>query len=117
MRSLAYDTDFRARARRTQGWGLGLLTMAGLLWVWFGVLLLTPFEPGDSSNTCPALITSEYVHDKACAESRDWPQLVGIIGGSVPVAVIGAVLYTSGSVSHRMAEHLAEVTRLDTASA
>ncbi|MCX4984402.1 hypothetical protein [Streptomyces sp. NBC_00572] len=117
MRSLAYDTAFRARARRTQGWGLGLLTLAALLWVWFGVLLLTPYEPADSSNTCPALLTSEYLHDKACEESRDWPELVGVIGASVPLAVIGAVLYTSGSVSHRMAEHLAEVNRLESASA
>ncbi|MDV9189029.1 hypothetical protein R6L23_12525 [Streptomyces sp. SR27] len=118
MRSLAYDNDFRARARRTQGWGLGLLALAALLWVWLGVLLLTSYQDGDGGGSpCPALLTSEYVHDKECVESRDWPGLLAILGGSVPLAVVGAVLYTSGSVSHRMAEHLAEVTRLDSASA
>ncbi|MFE0648344.1 hypothetical protein ACFVZH_07125 [Streptomyces sp. NPDC059534] len=116
MRSLALDNEFRARARRTQGWGVGLLAVAGLLWVWFGVLLLTPYEPADGSNTCPTLLTSEYLHDKACEEARDWPELVGVIGASVPLAVIGAVLFTSGSVSHRMAEHLAEAPRQDTVS-
>ncbi|WP_329284534.1 hypothetical protein [Streptomyces sp. NBC_00691] len=118
MRSLAYDNEFRAKARRTQGWGLGLFTIAALLWVWFGVQLLTPYEDADGGGSpCPALLTSEYVHDKECVESRDWPGMLALLGGSVPFAVVGAALYTSGSVAHRMAEHLAEVTRLDTASA
>ncbi|MGA5195343.1 hypothetical protein [Streptomyces exfoliatus] len=115
MRSLVYDNEFRARARRTQGWGLALLTVAALCWVWFGVLLLTPYEDGDGGSPCPALLTSEYVHHDDCVEARDWPGLLAVLGGSVPLAVIGGVLYTSGSVSHRMAEHLAEVTRLDAA--
>jgi hypothetical protein len=42
MRSLQYDMAFRARAKRTQTWGFGLLSVAALLWVWFGVLLLLP---------------------------------------------------------------------------
>ncbi|MER6099708.1 hypothetical protein ABT154_28410 [Streptomyces sp. NPDC001728] len=120
MRSLAYDNDFRARARRTQGWGLGLLALAGLLWIWLAVLLFTPYEAGEHrSRECTARFTSENLHNgnSACVNERDWPELLAILGGSVPLAVVGAVLYTSGSVSHRMAEHLAEVTRLDSASA
>ncbi|MGA5067746.1 hypothetical protein ACPB9E_28890 [Streptomyces exfoliatus] len=116
MRSLVYDNEFRARARRTQGWGLALLTVAALCWVWFGVLLLTPYEDGDGGGSpCPTLLTSEYVHHDDCVEARDWPGLLAVLGGSVPFAVIGGVLYTSGSVSHRTAEHLAEVKRLDAA--
>ncbi|MEE1815599.1 MULTISPECIES: hypothetical protein [unclassified Streptomyces] len=117
MRSLVYDNEFRARARRTQGWGLGLLTLAGLLWVWCGVLLLTPYEDADGGGSpCPALVGSDYVHEKDCVASRDWPGTLAVLGGSVPLAVVGAVLYTSGAVSHRMAEHLAEINRLDRAS-
>ncbi|MGW0122013.1 hypothetical protein [Streptomyces sp. NPDC003327] len=117
MRSLVYDNAFRARARRTQGWGLGLLAVAGLLWVWFAVLLLTPYDDADGGSPCPPLLTSAYVHEDDCVESRDWPGLLALLGGSVPLTVVGTVLYTSGSVSHRMAEHLAEVNRLDRASA
>ncbi|MFF9065959.1 hypothetical protein ACF09E_11425 [Streptomyces sp. NPDC014891] len=117
MRSLVYDNEFRAKARRTQGWGLGLFTLAALCWVWLGVMLLTPYEDADGGGSpCPALLTSEYVHDKECVESRDWPGTLALLGMSVPFAVVGGALYTSGSVSHRMAEHLAEVTRLDAAS-
>ncbi|WP_426404477.1 hypothetical protein ACN9M0_29530 [Streptomyces sp. R-07] len=119
MRSLPYDIDFRARARRTQAWGLGLLAVAGLLWVWLAVLLFTPFEAGESSRECTSRFTSENLHnsDSSCVNERDWPELLAVLGASVPVAVIGSALYTSGSVSHRMAEHLAEVTRLEQASA
>ncbi|MFD8209396.1 hypothetical protein ACFV2S_23750 [Streptomyces sp. NPDC059695] len=117
MSSVVYDNAFRARARRTQGWGVGLLAVAGLLWVWFGVLLLTPYEDADGGGSpCPALISSDYVHEKDCVASRDWPGTLAVLGGSVPLAVVGAVLCTSGAVSHRMAEHLAEVNRLDRAS-
>ncbi|GGV05304.1 hypothetical protein GCM10010275_51040 [Streptomyces litmocidini] len=110
--------DFRARARRTQGWGLGLLTVAALLWIRLAVLLFTPYETGDSGHDCTSRFTSENLHDdeSSCVVERDRPELLAVLGASVPVSVIGGVLCTSGSVSHRTAEHLAEVTRLDAAS-
>ncbi|MFE5933822.1 hypothetical protein ACFQ69_00470 [Streptomyces sp. NPDC056470] len=118
MRSLPYDIEFRARARRTQGWGLGLLALAGLMWIWFAVLLFTPYSPEESSRECTSRFSSENLHNgsSSCVAERDWPELLAVLGGSIPFAVIGGVLYTSGSVSHRMAEHLAEVTRLEQAS-
>ncbi|MER7537729.1 hypothetical protein ABTX77_23520 [Streptomyces sp. NPDC097704] len=119
MRSLPYDIDFRARARRTQAWGLGLLAVAVLLWIWLAVLLFTPYETDAYGRECTSRFTSENLHnsDSRCVNERDWPELLTVLGASVPVAVIGGVLHTSGSVSHRMAEHLAEVTRLNEASA
>ncbi|MFD3530325.1 hypothetical protein [Streptomyces sp. NPDC058664] len=119
MSSLVYDNAFRARARRTQAWGLGLLAVAVLMWIWLAVLLFTPYETAEHSRECTSRFTSENLHnsDSRCVNERDWPELLAVLGASVPVAVIGGVLYTSGSVSHRMAEHLAEVTRLDRASA
>ncbi len=123
MRSLPYDIDFRRRAKNVQGWGVGLLAVASVLWVWSGVLLLTPYSVGDDDDRdCEARLFTEYStanegsrNGSTCAAERDWPELLGVIGLSVPVSVVGAVLFTSGSVSNRMAEHLAEVTRLNEA--
>ncbi|MET9373925.1 hypothetical protein ACFYV5_02345 [Streptomyces sp. NPDC003035] len=121
MRSLSYDIQFRARARRTQGWGLALLAVAGLMWIMLGVGIFLPYTAADGrdEDDCKARWTSENLHDddSTCVNERDWPELLALLGGSVPLAVVGAVLYTSGSVSHRMAEHLAEVTRLNEARA
>ncbi|WP_406302248.1 hypothetical protein OH805_06535 [Streptomyces sp. NBC_00879] len=121
MRSLTYDIEFRARAKRTQAWGFGLLSLAALLWVWFGVLLLTPYDAGYQSDCEARLFTdrstaNEGHGENRCTAERDWPELLGVLGLSVPVSVVGAVLFTSASVSNRMAEHLAEVTRLTEAA-
>lgn len=121
MRSLQYDVEFRARARRTQGWGLGLPALASLLWVWFAALLLAPYTlestNGDGEECEPRLFAqwgtaNEGGRRTTCESERDWPELLGILGLSVPVAVVGTALYTGGSVSHRMSEHAAEVARL-----
>ncbi|MEU9009025.1 hypothetical protein AB0D12_04400 [Streptomyces sp. NPDC048479] len=124
MRSLTYDIEFRARAKRVRAWGFGLLSAAALLWVWFGVQLLTPYDAGYQSLCEARLFTDRstanegsYNGDNRCTAERDWPELLGVLGLSVPVSVVGAVLYTSGSVSNRMSEHLAEVTRLNEAAA
>ncbi|MFF5427671.1 MULTISPECIES: hypothetical protein [unclassified Streptomyces] len=106
MTSAAPESPLVTRARRTQGWGLGLLTVAALLWVWFAVLLLTPYEQEGGGSPCPPLLTSEYVHHDDCVEARDWPGLLALLGGSVPFAAAGAALYAAGAVTQRFAEHL-----------
>ncbi|MEU9700375.1 hypothetical protein [Streptomyces sp. NPDC047981] len=120
MRSLPYDIDFRARARRTQGWGLGLLAVAGLLWICFAAGIFFPYTTADGrdEDECESRWSSEYLHSQrsSCVAERDWPEMTAVLAGSIPFAVIGGILWTSGSVSHRMAEHLAEVTRLNEAS-
>ncbi|WP_328667079.1 hypothetical protein OG905_08370 [Streptomyces sp. NBC_00322] len=121
MRSLTYDIEFRARAKRTRAWGLGLLSLAALLWVWFGVLLLMPYDAGYQTDCEARLFTdrstaNEGAGENRCTAERDWPELLGVLGLSAPVSVVGAVLFTSGSLSNRMAEHLAEVTRLTEAA-
>lgn len=123
MRALRYDLAFRARARRTQTWGFALLSAAALLWVWFGVLLLLPYTLerayGEDRKCESRLLTDRGTADKGgddtCESERDWPELLGVLGLSVPVAVVGTALYISGSVSHRLSEHAAEVARLSQA--
>ncbi|GAA3389296.1 hypothetical protein [Streptomyces roseoviridis] len=98
----------RARAVRTQGWGLCLLTVAALLWVWCAVLLLTPYET-DRGNDCGTLLSGDYHHDEPCYESRDWPELLGLLAASVPFAVAGAAVHARGALTHRLAPLLADL--------
>ncbi|MFF5503705.1 hypothetical protein [Streptomyces roseolus] len=97
------ESPLLVRARRSQGRGLLLLAVAGLLWGCFAVLLVTPY--GDDGE-CPALVTSAYAHDDDCVESRDWPLMTLLLGGSVPFAALGAAVYASASTERRVAEHL-----------
>ncbi|MFF3325247.1 hypothetical protein [Streptomyces sp. NPDC002889] len=121
MRSLVYDINFRARAKKTQAWGLALLSVAALLWVWCAVLIALPYEE-DEGRECRARLFTEWgtanegADESPCADERDWPEALAVLGLSVPLSVVGAVLYTSGSVSNRMSEHAAEITRLNEAA-
>lgn len=95
--------------------------------MWFGVLLLLPYtldgkygkygKYGEGKECESRLLTewgtaNEGGEDATCESERDWPELLGVLGLSVPVAVVGTALYTSGSVGYRLSEHAAEVARL-----
>ncbi|SFN96083.1 hypothetical protein SAMN04487980_104044 [Streptomyces sp. cf124] len=125
VRSSEYDLDFRDRAGRTRAWGVGLLVVAGLLWSWCTLLLLTPYEvdrkPDDrypvecESRLMPQRGTANEPLSRSgyCQNERDWPEAVAVLGLSVPVSVAGAVLFTSGSVSRRMSAHAEAMRELD----
>ncbi|MFB8024849.1 MULTISPECIES: hypothetical protein [unclassified Streptomyces] len=125
MRSREFDLDFRHHAGRTRNWGLALLSLAALLWVWCAVLLLTPYEvdeePGDRY---PAECESRLFTDRGtaneglfkgddCADERDWPEAIAVLGVSVPVSVTGVALFTIGTVSRRMSSHGQAMRELD----
>ncbi|GAB7028890.1 hypothetical protein JCM4914_03510 [Streptomyces platensis subsp. malvinus] len=97
--------------------GFGLAVIAALLWVWCGVLLLMPYEvrhgPEGYSQKCAArLFTDEgtanggWLED-ACAEERDWPEVIAVLGVSLPISVVGSALITYGSLSIRMSKYAA----------
>ncbi|MGI5484679.1 hypothetical protein [Streptomyces lavendofoliae] len=125
MRSRDYDLDFRDRARRTRAWGIGLFALAGLLWTWCALLLLTPYqaerEPDDRHpRDCESRLLTEggTANDGVwrrdwCDNERDWPETLAVLGLSVPVSVAGAVVFTIGSVSGRMSAHSEAMRVLD----
>ncbi|MGA5553087.1 hypothetical protein [Streptomyces lavendulocolor] len=125
MRSHDYDLDFRDRARRVRAWGIGLLSVAGLLWTWCAVLLLMPYEvdrqPDDKyPEECESrLLTDGDTANEGlrrsdwCEHERDWPEALAVLGLSVPVSVAGAMLFTDGSVSSRMSAHAEAMRMLD----
>ncbi|GAB2983077.1 hypothetical protein GCM10023080_056560 [Streptomyces pseudoechinosporeus] len=47
-----------------------------------------------------------------CASERDWPETVAVLALSVPVSIVGAILFTTGTVSVRVSEHAEDIARL-----
>ncbi|MCX5412823.1 hypothetical protein [Streptomyces sp. NBC_00059] len=125
MRSRDFDLDFRDRAGKTRLWGVALLSLAAVLWVWAGVLLLTPYEVDRKpDDQYPAECESRFFTDRGtanngamkgdyCAQERDWPEVLAVLGLSVPVSVAGGSLFTIGTVSRRMSGHAQAMRELD----
>lgn len=125
MRSREYDLDFRERAWRIRNWGIGLLSLATILWAWCAVLLLTPYQvaedPDDrSSHQCRSRLFTEWgtaneglQRGDWCANERDWPEAVAVLGLSVPVSAAGVTLLTVGLLSSRMSAHSQAMRELD----
>lgn len=125
MRSRDFDLDFRDRAGRIRTWGLVLLSLAAVLWVWVGVLLLTPYtadrKPDDKyPDECESRLLTEWGtanegkgHGDYCQQERDWPEVLGVLGLSVPISVAGGSLFTIGTVTRRMSAHAQAMRELD----
>ncbi|MEU9377124.1 hypothetical protein AB0D94_25565 [Streptomyces sp. NPDC048255] len=127
MRALVYDTAFRGRARRRQTWGFGLLAFSAGIWLWIASQLLLPFTGSGRHDDldCESRVfyTAHDDRDRPyddyadaegtrCSAERDWAGLLALLLLSLPTAVVGTILYTSGSTAHRLSEHAAEVNRL-----
>ncbi|WP_129262661.1 hypothetical protein [Streptomyces sp. M3] len=88
MRSRDYDLEFREQAAKVRTWGLVLLGAAVVLWIWGAQELFLPYEP-------------------------DLEEVVTVLGASIPVSVVGGVLFTIGTVSRRMSTHGQAIRELD----
>ncbi|TPQ18418.1 hypothetical protein [Streptomyces sporangiiformans] len=125
MRSREFDLDFRDRASRIRSWGIGLLSLAALLWTWCFLLLLTPYEVDEEpDDRYPQECESRLLTERGtandglqrgawCENERDWPEALAVLGLSVPVSVAGVALFTSGSLSRRMSAHAEAMRELD----
>ncbi|MET9557696.1 hypothetical protein [Streptomyces sp. NPDC006645] len=96
------------RAKNQEAWGFVLLGISGALWLWFAFLLLTPYGSCESRlfTDAPTAYSSTSFRN-ACAAERDWPELLGVLGLSVPTSVVGAVLHTSGRFGILLGEQAA----------
>ncbi len=52
-------------------------------------------------------------HGDYCANERDWPEALAVLGLSVPVSVVGVALFTTGTLSRRMSAHAEAMRELD----
>ncbi|WYB30226.1 hypothetical protein V6574_09610 [Streptomyces sp. SM1P] len=123
MRSRDYDLEFREQAARIRTWGLGLLVLAGLLWGWCAYLLTTEYtietRTGFEKECAARLFTDRGTANEGvyagdyCANERDWPEALVVLGLSIPVSLVGTALVTTGSVTRRMSSHAQAMRELD----
>lgn len=120
MHPLALEQEFTSRSGRLRAWGVGLLAVAGLLWVYAAWSVFTPYTDHhwDKGCTAPAFADRKdlYVDDglpdgdrqdhlERCAASRDWPGPVSALVLSTPLGVGGALLFAVGATAVRLREH------------
>ncbi|MFI1221061.1 MULTISPECIES: hypothetical protein [unclassified Streptomyces] len=123
MRSREYDIEFRGQSTRIRRWGAGLLLLAGLLWGWCGILLLTDYtvetRSGHTGECAARLFTDRGTANGGvwkgdyCADERDWPEALAVLGVSLPVSLVGSALFTAGTVSLRLSGHSHAMRELD----
>lgn len=114
-----FEQDFTAAAEKRRIGGAVLFLAAGVIWAVLAWQLMAPFSDGDddssSSRECQSVLFYEgdapTWHDSTwedCRAQRRWPEMLGWLGLSVPLSVVGAVLYTGGTTSLRMREYIAQ---------
>ncbi|MFB8027449.1 hypothetical protein ACFQ6U_24030 [Streptomyces sp. NPDC056465] len=113
--------EFDRGAGRLQGWGLGLMVVSAVLFLWLGRLLLMPFTVessfGEIDCDAPVFYTSESTPysestPTLCVARRDWPELLALGIFAVPPAVAGAALFTSGSTRKRASAHVFRILEM-----
>ncbi|MET8172190.1 hypothetical protein [Streptomyces clavifer] len=106
MRSREFGLDFRDKATKTRTWGVVLLSLAAVLRAWCAVLLATSYQADRKPD-------DTYPDD---CESRlfwDWPEVLTVLGTSVPVSVAGGTLFAMGTVSRRISSYGRAIRELD----
>ncbi|MER5935074.1 hypothetical protein [Streptomyces sp. NPDC002054] len=108
-------------------WGLGLLAVAAVVWLWVVHQLVAPFTVERSSGReleCASRVFYDAgeagqkrfysdVEGTLCAAERDTADLLALVVLSLPFAAVGTTLYASGATSARLSEHTAELARLE----
>ena len=113
-----FEQNFAAGAQKRRTWGGVLFSGAAIIWIVLAWQLMMPFSDGDdeysSSRKCESMLFYEgddptWQDDTwdDCRAQRRWPEMLGWLGLSIPLSVVGAALYTSGSTSLRIREYMA----------
>ncbi|MFI6084978.1 hypothetical protein ACIBBB_29110 [Streptomyces sp. NPDC051217] len=113
--------EFDHWAGRQQSPIVGLMAVSAALFLWLGYLLLIPFSVhyyhDEIACEAPVFYNSESTSysqgaGKLCSAERDWPELLGLGFLSVPPAVAGAALFSSGSACKRASGHVFRILEM-----
>ncbi|MFH8371156.1 hypothetical protein [Streptomyces sp. NPDC018031] len=95
MSAADFDKQFREQANQQRQWGLRVLAAGAVLWGWFAYLVMFPYDIEHGSGPdieCDALLFGDGPTE-LCAEHRPWWEALAVLGVSIPVTILGAVLY------------------------
>ncbi|WP_405397712.1 hypothetical protein [Streptomyces microflavus] len=92
--------QFHRTSTSMQSWGAVLLIAACALWVRLAFLLV---EQSDAS--C-------YGETQNCGLIEAWPEQLTILAVSVPLSVLGTVLFVAGTVRRQISAHVLEVIEM-----
>ncbi|MCJ1680194.1 hypothetical protein MTF65_23210 [Streptomyces sp. APSN-46.1] len=121
------ETDFRVRAVRQQRWGIGLIAVASLIWLWVAFQLVFAFtidRDGRRDRECESRAFYAFgVDDRykqsyyesegdACEAVRDLAPMLAWVLLSVPVGGVGLFQLTAATTRLQMIGHVAETARL-----
>ncbi|MEV0846265.1 hypothetical protein AB0J21_10380 [Streptomyces sp. NPDC049954] len=125
MHPLVVVDRFRSGSGRLRAWGVTLLVLAGLLWVYAAWQMFAPYtgEFGRVDCSGPAFQDHEdlYREDpyrgsasrnwgvynaESCAAARDWAGPLTALVLSTPLATVGGMLAATGTASLRVSEHI-----------
>ncbi|MDX2406987.1 hypothetical protein NJO91_28180 [Streptomyces microflavus] len=95
--------QFHRTSTSMQSWGAVLLIVACALWVRLAFLLV---EQSDAS--C-------YGETQNCGLIEAWPEQLTILAVSVPLSVLGTVLFVAGTVRRQISAHVLEVIEMQRA--
>ncbi|MET8497949.1 hypothetical protein [Streptomyces microflavus] len=95
--------QFHRTSTSMQSWGAVLLIAACALWVRLAFLLV---EQSDAS--C-------YGETQNCGLIEAWPEQLTILAVSVPLSVLGTVLFVAGTVRRQISAHVLEVIEMQRA--
>lgn len=92
--------DTEERSYFIRGWGIFLLSVAGVLWLAFAWRLLLPYHVDDMARQCdaPVFPSDGYVPDhvlEACADGRRLETTMLLLGIAVPLSALGTILFST----------------------
>jgi hypothetical protein len=117
MHPAAVEDRFISRAGNRRSWGVALLGIATVLWLYAAWQMFTPYKTG-SGVECDAPVVAEREADtdgvwmtRRCATERDWPQPLAALLLATPLATAGGVLYATGATTVALRQHEADLGR------
>ncbi|MFI7017548.1 hypothetical protein [Streptomyces sp. NPDC050164] len=114
MRKAELHRKLLNRAEQWKERGIGLLFVAALMWGYVAWQLLMPGGGFSGGGGCDGLLFEKQTSGDGtvtrCFAGRPWPRLLGVLGLSVPVSIMGAALYTKASVTMLLSHHAMALT-------
>ncbi|MEU6758533.1 hypothetical protein [Streptomyces sp. NPDC046685] len=98
-------SEEQRRAGRIEGWSIGWMLVAMLVWGWFLFLMLADYGPEYGGRPeCRGPLVGPLSEDRMCRDAlREWPALLGILALASLSTVVAAATTVYAKVLSRLA--------------